>query len=59
MVVDPDTPPVPRLTALVVAVRVAPVPTFTVDAPVLVPNDTRAAEAVKVPVRVLVAPSWA
>ena len=26
-VVDPDTPPVPRLSVLVVAVRVAPVPT--------------------------------
>ena len=37
-VVDPDAPAVPMFTLLTVAVRVAPVPMFTVEAAVVLPK---------------------
>jgi hypothetical protein len=49
LVVEPTTPAVPMLMALVVAVRVAPVPMFTVEAAVVLPKVSVGPEKVLLP----------
>ena len=53
-VVDPESPPVPRLTVFVRPVVVAPLPTLAVEVPAAVPRDAVAAETVNVPLNTVV-----